>query len=70
MNFLTKNVGAKDKMARIGVGGLMTLLAATGYIGPWGFIGLLPLITGLMGTCQAYTVLGINTGDKTETPAG
>ena len=69
MNLLTKNVGAKDKMARIGIGGLLILLAATGNIGPWGLIGLLPLITGLMGTCPAYTLLGINTGDKSETAA-
>lgn len=66
MNLMTKNVGAKDKIARIGIGGLVTLLAGTGYIGPWGFIGLIPLVTGLMGTCPAYTVLGINTGGGSE----
>ncbi|NJD05130.1 MAG: DUF2892 domain-containing protein [Methylococcaceae bacterium] len=67
---MTKNVGVKDKMARIGIGGLLILLTATGSIGPWGLIGLLPLITGLMGTCPAYTLLGIHTGDKSESAAG
>ena len=36
-------------------------LAATGTVGMWGWIGLLPLATGLMGSCPAYTLLGWNT---------
>jgi hypothetical protein len=37
------------------------LLALTGTIGAWGWIGVLPLATGLMKTCPAYSLLGINT---------
>ncbi|MFO1418414.1 MAG: DUF2892 domain-containing protein [Methylotetracoccus sp.] len=58
---LPKNVGQYDKYARIGVGGLLIVLAATGVIGAWGWIGLLPLATGFLNTCPAYTLLGINT---------
>jgi hypothetical protein len=58
---LPKNVGKNDKYARIGVGALLILLAITGTIGAWGYIGLLPLVTGLLNTCPAYTLLGIDT---------
>lgn len=59
---LVKNVGKTDKYIRIGVGGLLIGLAAAGTVGPWGYIGILPLATGLMNTCPAYTLLGISTG--------
>jgi hypothetical protein len=39
-----------------------------GYIGPWGFIGVLPLLTGVLGSCPAYTMLGINT-DGSQKPS-
>lgn len=55
------NVGGIDKIARIVVGALLILLALTGVIGAWGWIGVLPLATGLLNTCPAYSLLGINT---------
>lgn len=58
---MKKNVGQIDKYVRIGVGLLLILLAVMGTIGPWGFIGLLPLLTGVLGTCPAYTLLGVDT---------
>jgi len=64
---LPQNVGKNDKYARLGVGGLLVILAITGAIGPWGFIGLLPIATGLLNTCPAYTLLGINTGGSDKT---
>jgi hypothetical protein len=63
---LVKNVGKVDKTLRIAAGALLIVLAATGTIGVWGWIGILPLATGFMGTCPAYTVMGIST---TETKA-
>jgi hypothetical protein len=36
-------------------------LAATGRIGAWGWIGVVPLATGLIGWCPPYAMLGINT---------
>jgi len=58
---MTKNVGQTDKIARIAVGALLIILALTGTIGWWGWIGVLPLATGLMGSCPAYSLLGMNT---------
>ena len=36
-------------------------LAATGTVGWWGWLGVVPLLTGLAGTCPAYSLLGMNT---------
>ena len=55
------NVGGIDKIARIVIGALLIVLALTGTIGIWGWIGVVPLATGLLNTCPAYSLLGINT---------
>ncbi|WP_309626104.1 DUF2892 domain-containing protein [Methylibium sp.] len=55
------NVGTLDRALRI-VGGLALIaLAFAGTIGPWGYIGILPLATALVGSCPAYTLLGVDT---------
>ncbi len=58
---MKSNVGGVDKIARIVVGALLILLALTGAIGAWGWIGVLPLATGLLNFCPAYNLIGINT---------
>jgi hypothetical protein len=58
---MTKNVGAMDRTVRIVAGLVLIALAATGSIGGWGWIGVLPLATGLLGWCPPYAMLGINT---------
>ena len=68
MNF-TKNVGSTDKIARLAVGALLILLALTGTIGWWGWIGLVPIATALMGWCPAYTLLGIKTCPASNSPS-
>ena len=55
------NVGTPDRIVRIVVGVALILLAATGTIGLWGWIGLVPLATGIFRFCPAYTLLGMNT---------
>jgi len=40
---------------------VLIALAWTGTVGVWGWIGVVPLATGLIGWCPAYTLLGINT---------
>ncbi|WP_444677055.1 YgaP family membrane protein [Halomonas sp. E19] len=55
------NVGGIDKILRIVVGAVLIGLAITGVIGAWGWIGVLPLATGLFNFCPAYQLLGINT---------
>ncbi len=58
---MKSNVGGADKIARIVIGALLIGLALTGVIGAWGWIGVLPLATGLFNFCPAYGLLGINT---------
>jgi len=55
------NVGGIDKVVRIGGGAVLMGLAAAGIVGAWGWIGIVPLATGLFGLCPAYALLGINT---------
>ena len=62
---MTMNVGSLDRVLRV-VAGLILLAWALGYIpgyaaSMWGWIGLVPLLTGLFGTCPVYSVLGIAT---------
>ena len=60
MNF-DKNIGSTDKIARLVVGALLILLALLGQIGAWGWIGVVPVATALLGWCPAYTLFGIKT---------
>lgn len=55
------NTGGIDRILRIAVGLVLLGLASTGTIGVWGWIGILPLVTGLVSWCPAYTLLGLNT---------
>jgi hypothetical protein len=55
------NVGTADRVVRVLLGlGLITA-AATGYIGMWGWLGVVPLATGLFRVCPAYSLIGMNT---------
>ena len=58
---MKSNVGGIDRIARIVIGAVLVILAATGKVGVWGWIGLLPLATGALGWCPPYSLLGINT---------
>ena len=55
------NVGGIDKILRIVVGIALIAMAALGVVGTWGWIGVVPLLAGLLGTCPAYSLLGMNT---------
>jgi hypothetical protein len=54
------NVGGIDRVLRIVVGLVLMALAAAGVVGIWGWIGIVPLLTGLIRWCPAYPLLGIN----------
>ncbi|MCU7371148.1 DUF2892 domain-containing protein [Paucibacter sp. O1-1] len=58
---MNTNVGGIDRVLRITLG--LALIGATlyGAIGPWGWIGLLPLVTGLVRICPAYLPFGLST---------
>jgi hypothetical protein len=55
------NEGTLDRALRIVVGLVLLALALTGTVGAWGWIGVVPIITGALGWCPAYTLLGIST---------
>ena len=58
---MQRNEGTIDRVLRVAAGLLLIGLAATGTVGPWGYIGVVPLLTGAIGRCPAYSLLGINT---------
>ena len=55
------NEGTIDRALRVIAGLVLISLAATGTVGAWGWIGVLPLLTGLIGFCPAYTIFGMST---------
>jgi len=56
-----RNEGTTDRVIRVIVGLVILSLAFVGPKTPWAYLGLIPLITGLVGFCPAYRLLGINT---------
>jgi len=60
------NVGIIDRVLRV-VAGIALIAFALGYIFPgtgwnWvGWIGVVPILTGTLGWCPLYTVLGMST---------
>lgn len=58
---MKSNVGGIDKILRIVAGLVLIVLAVMSIGAPWTYIGVVPLVTGLMGWCPAYTLLGMNT---------
>ncbi|MBU2743005.1 hypothetical protein A6M27_03575 [Acidithiobacillus thiooxidans] len=55
------NEGMADRLIRIIVGIIVIALVFVGPQTPWGWLGLVPLITGLIGWCPAYSLFGIRT---------
>lgn len=58
---MTRNMGQTDRILRFAVGALLIVLALTGTIGAWGWIGIVPIATAALNFCPAYRLLGINT---------
>jgi Protein of unknown function (DUF2892) len=62
------NVGTFDRIVRV-ILGLLLIAVALGYVPGyqtvWAWIGVIPLLTGIFGTCPVYSVLGINTRKTT-----
>ena len=57
---MKSNVGGIDRILRMVVGLVLIGLAVTGNVGAWGWIGAVPLATGLFRFCPLYPMLGIN----------
>lgn len=58
---MTRNEGSIDRVLRIVAGLILIGLTFNGIIGMWGWIGVVTLLTGVIGWCLVYTVLGIKT---------
>lgn len=58
---MSANVGGIDRALRIVVGIVLIVLTLMGTIGVWGWIGVIPLATGLLRVCPAYSIIGVNT---------
>ncbi len=58
---MSKNMGTIDRLLRAIVGVVLIALAATGVVGMWGYVGVVPLLTAAIGWCPAYLPLGIKT---------
>jgi hypothetical protein len=55
------NEGVFDRALRVVAGLVLIGLAVTGAVGAWGYIGVIPLVTGAVGMCPIYSLLGIST---------
>lgn len=58
---MTKNVGGIDRILRIVLGLALIASAVMGVFAPWGYIGAVPLATGLIGWCPVYLPFGLKT---------
>jgi hypothetical protein len=59
--FFKTNEGAADRTLRIVAGIVLLSLTVVGPKTSWGFVGLLLLVTGLVGTCPLYSMFGLST---------
>ena len=55
------NVGGIDRIARITIGLILIDLTLTNNIGLWGWLGIVPLATGVIGWCPPYAMFGFST---------
>lgn len=56
-----KNVGTLDRALRLIAGIALIALTVLNVIGPWGWIGVVPIATGLTRICPAYLPFGLRT---------
>jgi hypothetical protein len=58
------NVGSIDRVIRVALGIVLLLLVRFGPETAWGYLGFVPLLTGMFGWCPLYALLGISTNPK------
>jgi hypothetical protein len=58
---MPRNEGTIDRALRIILGLALLAIVFVGPQTPWGWVGLVPLATGLVGFCPLYRLIGINT---------
>lgn len=67
---MIQNVGTVDRVIRICAGVALIATTASGYIGAWGWIGVMPLATGVFRVCPAYLPFGLSTCSTPHPNAG
>jgi len=63
---MTRNLANWDRIARLVVGGLLILLALTGTIGVWGYLGVILVGTAFVSFCPIYRLLGLRTNQDSQ----
>jgi len=58
---MQRNVGDLDAAIRVIVGMILVFAALGGYGTPWTWIGVVPAVTGALGWCPLYNLIGVNT---------
>jgi hypothetical protein len=58
---MKSNIGKAERVVRVAVGTIVLSQAVAGPHSAWGYLGLLPLLTGLAGWCPPYALLGVST---------
>jgi len=58
---MTRNLGQLDRLARLVLGALLVILAITGTIGAWGYLGLIFVGTAFVSFCPIYRMFGLKT---------
>lgn len=58
---MNANVGGIDRILRIVLGLVLIALTLAGIIGAWGWLGVVPLVTGAIGFCPLYPLFGLST---------
>lgn len=58
---MTRNEGTIDRAIRIVLGLVLISLVFVGPQTPWGWVGVIPLVTGAIGSCPLYSIFGIRT---------
>jgi len=58
---MKQNIHNIERIARIVAGIIILSLAFVGPQSPWAYLGIVPLLTGVIGWCPPYAMLGIST---------
>ena len=58
---MSRNEGTIDRVLRVVLGLILLSLVFVGPQTPWGWIGVVPLVTGLIGFCPIYKIVGLST---------
>jgi len=59
------NISVWDRIVRVVLGICLIGATVAGYIGIWGWIGIIPLLTGIVGFCPAYKLCGCSRWETT-----